>query len=131
MIFHYSVTKQVRNSYDHLWDPAGFDLNRNIHYDVEILQYAECSTNTARINRNSRWFVTILEIFFHDRYKKAISMLRVNQFQNECSSYSSCSMSVENSNLCSEKKTTSFKSRDPLTWKNASSPLRKSPAKSN
>ena len=39
-------------------------------------EYAECSTNWARINRNPRRFVMIREIFPHDSYKKGPSMLR-------------------------------------------------------
>ena len=41
-----------------------------------ILEYAECSTNWARINRNPRRFDTIREIFSHDSYKKGPYMLR-------------------------------------------------------
>ena len=33
-------------------------------------EYAECSTNCARINRNPRQFDLIREIFSHDSYKK-------------------------------------------------------------
>ena len=40
------------------------------------LEYAECSTNWARIIRNPRRFDTIREIFSHDSYKKGTYMLR-------------------------------------------------------
>ena len=38
-------------------------------------EYAECSTNWARINRNPQRFATIREIFSHDSYKKDPYML--------------------------------------------------------
>ena len=45
-------------------------------------EYAECSTNSARINRNPRRFATIREIFSQESYKKGPYMLQGHQFQN-------------------------------------------------
>ena len=39
-------------------------------------EYAECSTNWARINRNPRRIATIRDIFPHNSYKQGPSMLR-------------------------------------------------------
>ena len=47
-------------------------------------------TNRARINKNTWLFLTIRGIFSHD--KKAQSVIPGHQFQNECFSYSSCSI---------------------------------------
>ena len=48
-------------------------LRNQLQYSQE---YAKCSTNGARINRNPRRFPTIREIFSHDSYKKGPYMLQ-------------------------------------------------------
>ena len=104
MRFHYFFflqsscsTSQSRFRYDVVTDIRGNRLNsagmaqelitiskltlehaaRKLRNQLRIREeYAECSTNWARINRNPRRFATIREIFSHDSYKKGPYMLQ-------------------------------------------------------
>ena len=91
VMFYESVPIQIRFCYEYSGESAQFGWNcARIHYDLRITldhaarklrnqlriseEYAKCSTNWARINKNPRRIATIREIFSHNSYKQGPSM---------------------------------------------------------
>ena len=76
-MFYDSVTKQVRNSYQYSWGSAGFGLNRH--------------DNVANSLRGAITYLEILQ-YVEGSITNWLRERRMHQFQNECSSFSSCSI---------------------------------------